>query len=127
MDRRVKAAVADAVQALGLQKAHPPQTITATIGPTATVRFFKFVEHTMTIAVIGIVGGVAAAFIYGPIFAICFVMVVLALHRSEALNGLPNYIQAICYMFVILISGSIFFGLGVAIEKHKEHPMPLNK
>jgi hypothetical protein len=122
--RAVERALTAAGQRPSLQEEPPPSS---QLPPTLAGRFFQFAEHPMTMAAIGIVGGVAAVFIYGPIFVICFLMVVLALHRSKALLGLGRGVQAVCYSVVVLFSASIFLGLGFAIEKHKEHPITLDQ
>jgi hypothetical protein len=122
-NRTIKRAVERALEAAG-KRLVPENDLPPAAVPIRTPmgRFFQFAEHTMTIAAIGLVGSVAALYIYGPIFAICFLMFVLALHRSKAVTGLRTWIQAVCYAVVVLVSGSVLFGSGLVIEKHKEHP-----
>jgi hypothetical protein len=91
--------------------------------PSAASRFFQFAEHTMTIAAIGIVGGLGAFLYYGPVLTICFLMFVLALHRSKAVAGLSFLIQMPCYLLVVVFTATTLYGLGHAIESHKEHPL----
>jgi hypothetical protein len=86
-------------------------------------RFFRFAEHNMSIAAIGIIGGLGSAFLYGPILTICLFMFVLGLHRSRAVKDLSSYVQIVCYASVVILSASILYGLGRAIESHKEHPL----
>lgn len=76
----------------------------------------------MTMAAIGIVGGLGA-FLYGPLLTVCFLFFVIALHRSGAVAGLSLKKQVACYTTVVLVSGSVLWGIGRLIEAHKEHPI----
>lgn len=80
----------------------------------------------MFLAAIGIVGGLGA-FLYGPILTICFLLVVLGLHRSKAVAGLHRSLQVLAYSTVIVLSLALFFALGLAIERHKDHPVSIGE
>src|SRR5580698_10585497 len=70
-------------------------------------RFLLFIEHPLTILFAGIIGGVVGL-IFPPLFYLCGVSVILALHRSQALKNTSRATQMIAYAFLSVV---LMFGL----------------
>jgi hypothetical protein len=85
-------------------------------------RFLSYAENNMSLAGIGLVGGVGTLF-YGPILSLCVLLFLLGLHRSRAVNDLSRLVQTVCYLAVFLASAGGCYALGHLIENHKEHPL----
>jgi hypothetical protein len=125
LSRQVRTVVDEAMRRPGIKSAL--STISNSVPLSPSGRVFRFAEHPLTLAAIGIVCGLAAVYIYGPILMFCFWILVLSLHRSKALEGLAGWIPVTCYAIVISVSGSVFYEIGRAIENHKEHPLTIEQ
>jgi hypothetical protein len=89
--------------------------------PSKWDRFLKLAENGFVQTAIGILGGLMAAFVYGPILAICAVLVVTGLHRSGAVDGIRLRSRVAWYVSTLLVTGAILVSCGRIIERHRDH------
>src|SRR5258708_4400597 len=82
---------------------HPVEFFPVSIKPedmtlSAAERIFLFLENGVTLAVMGIVGGLAGFFIDGRWFVLLCIPISLGLHRSKALNGISVKNRVFAYL-----------------------------
>jgi hypothetical protein len=75
-------------------------------------RFFDFIEQPLFLFVASIIGGIVGVTVYTPVFAICVICILLALHRSKALSGLRPIAQAGSYILTFALSMTILVWVG---------------
>jgi hypothetical protein len=57
---------------------------TPIIGKSVGERFLDFIEQPLFLVVVSIIGGIVGVLVYTPVFLVCDICVILALHRSGA-------------------------------------------
>jgi hypothetical protein len=90
-------------------------------GISITDRFFKLVEHPLLQTIIGIVAGLVGIFVYGPFLIFFSILVLVALHRSGALDGLTPLKKVGSYLLAAIVSILLLGLAGNFIEKHRDH------
>lgn len=90
---------------------------TATIGKGIRQRLLDFIEQPLFLVVVSIIGGILGVLVYTPVFLVCDVCVILALHRSKAVADKGAKTQVFWYSLVFLITSFILWGVGVSLRK----------
>jgi hypothetical protein len=93
-----------------------PQSLAAPI-PKAGQRFFDFIEHPLFLAAFAIIGGTVGLILYTPALLICEICILLALHRSNILQGQGKLFAVTTYMIVFLLSTPLLLGVGVWVKE----------
>jgi hypothetical protein len=83
---------------------------------SAWQRFFDFVEQPMLLATIGILGGIVGVILFAPVFLLCDIAALLALHRSRAVADKRLRTQVFWYGFVFVLMTVVLFEVGILLR-----------
>jgi hypothetical protein len=89
----------------------------STTGKSGWQRFLDFIEQPLFLVVVSIIGGIVGVLVYTPVFLVCDVCVLLALHRSQAVADKGTKTQVFWYLLLLLITSSVLVGVGISLRK----------
>jgi hypothetical protein len=82
-------------------------------------RFFRILENGIVLAVMGIAGSLAGAFVDGRYFLLLIIPVVLGTHRSGALKDLSPVKSVVACLAIVILSGYVFWELGIKTNESR--------
>jgi hypothetical protein len=83
---------------------------------SAWQRFLSFIEQPLFLGVFSVVGGLVGVVLYTPVFLVCDACVLLALHRSKAVEDKSTTIKIIWYAVTFLVTSAILMGAGLLLR-----------
>jgi hypothetical protein len=86
-------------------------------GKSGWQRFLDFIEQPLFLVVVSIIGGIVGVLVYTPVFLVCDVCILLALHRSKAVADQGTKSQVFWYTLTFVITTSILLWVGISLRR----------
>jgi hypothetical protein len=79
-------------------------------------RIIDFIEHNLTLLVLGIVGGLLVGLLYTPALIVCGAFVIIAFHKAKVVSGKSIKVQIMGYAIICILTTLCLFGVRRVVQ-----------
>jgi hypothetical protein len=98
------------------QGTRPEETPSVIQPRTIAERLFPFIEQPLFTLPVGIAGGIVGVLFAIPVLLVIDGCLLLALHRSRALDGLKRGVKVFCYATLFVVVGAACMWIGILVK-----------